>query len=223
MLPKALVIGSNGTIGSAICDDLENEYMVVRLSRENCDFSEASLENYALQFKEMGSFSRIICCIGVLHDELVTPEKSLKQIEALKLMHYFQVNSVLPALCIKYFHSLLDKNASSSFACLSAMVGSSTENQLGGWYGYRASKAALNSVIKTASIEINRSNKHACLLAIHPGTTIGDLSAPFAKNVKPGKYYTPEQSAKRILTVMAESTVDQSGSFYNWDGNTIPW
>ncbi len=223
MQPKALVIGSNGTIGSAICDDLENEYTVVKLSRENCDFSEASLENYSLQFKELGSFSRIICCIGTLHDEIVQPEKSLKQIEAVKLMHYFQVNCVLPALCIKNFHTLLDKNAPSSFACLSAMVGSSKENQLGGWYGYRASKAALNSVVKTASIEINRTNKQACLLSIHPGTTIGDLSAPFAKNVKPGKYYTPEQSAKRILTVMSESNANQTGNFYNWDGNTIAW
>lgn len=220
---KALVIGSNGTIGSAICSLLESEYDVVKISRKNSDFSEESLQQHALQLSESRSFSRIICCIGVLHDDVVSPEKSLKQIQVDKLQHYFYVNSILPALCIKYFHQILDKSTPSSFACLSAMVGSTKDNHLGGWYGYRASKAALNSLVKTSSIEINRTNKKACLIAIHPGTTVGDLSAPFAKNVKPEKYYTPVQSAQRILQVMDSLSARQSGNFYNWDGNLIDW
>lgn len=220
---NALVIGANGTIGRALVEQLNQQYQVHTISRENCDYSEESLQSQVKELSEQGVFSMVVCTVGVLHDDLVSPEKSIKQIEGNKLAHYFYVNSVLPMLCIKHFHKLLDKQAISTFACLSAMVGSTHDNQLGGWYGYRASKAALNSLIKTSAIELSRSNKHACLLAIHPGTTIGDLSAPFAKNVRSDKYYTPEQSAQRIVEVMQSKQANQSGDFYNWDGQPIQW
>ena len=223
MRPKALVIGSDGTIGSAIVDQLGSKYEVYRISRASCDYSESALQAQFEYLMKQGKFSKIICTIGVLHDDVVKPEKRIKELDQDKLMHYFYINSVLPALCIKHFHNLLDKSSSSTFACLSAMVGSTKDNQLGGWYGYRASKAALNSLVKTASIELTRTHKHSSLVAIHPGTTIGDLSAPFAKNVKPGKYYTPPQSAQRILAVMDSVSLDQSGSFFNWDGQLLDW
>lgn len=223
MQSNVLVIGSDGTIGSAICDALESQYTLHRISRANCDYSEQALLQKAKELSAHGDFAKIICTIGVLHDDLVGPEKRLKELESDKLSHYFLINSVLPALCIKHFYPLLDKKAPSVFACLSAMVGSTKDNQLGGWYGYRASKAALNSLIKTASIEVRRSHKHSAIVAIHPGTTVGDLSAPFAKNVKPQNYYTPLQSAERIVTVMDTVDASQSGGFFNWDGNTIDW
>ena len=223
MQPRAIVIGSDGTIGSVIVDQLGSKYEVYRISRASCDYSESALQAQSEYLMKQGKFSKIICTIGVLHDDVVNPEKRIKELDQNKLMHYFYINSVLPTLCIKHFHNLLDKSSSSTFACLSAMVGSTKDNQLGGWYGYRASKAALNSLVKTASIELTRTHKSSSLIAIHPGTTIGDLSAPFAKNVKPGKYYTPSQSAQRILAVMNSVSPNQSGSFFNWDGQLLDW
>jgi NAD(P)-dependent dehydrogenase (short-subunit alcohol dehydrogenase family) len=103
------------------------------------------------------------------------------------------------------------------------MVGSIADNRLGGWYGYRASKAALNQFIRTLAIECRIRHPRATILAIHPGTTDTDLSRPFQRNVKPGKLYTPQQSAARILQVVQNSGTGDSGRFLNWDGSEIPW
>jgi len=197
---------------------------VISLSRKDTNYEEADLVAYVKQLKQDGyEFDQIICCIGTLHDDIAQPEKSLRQVNAEVLQHYFYVNSILPSIIIKVFSPLLNKSTSSRMACLSAMVGSTEDNQLGGWYGYRASKAALNSLIKTASIELKRSHKNSTLVAIHPGTTVGNLSKPFAKNIDPSKYYTPDQTAKRIQQVVADLKPEQTGSFLNWNGNVIPW
>lgn len=221
--PKALVIGSNGTIGQALTKQLLLTHDVTSLSRNVINYSEHEIEKKAHDFTLEGNFSLIICCIGVLHDEQVSPEKSLKNISAEKLAHYFYVNTILPMLCLKHFSCLLEKNQPSVFVCLSAMVGSTRDNRLGGWYGYRSSKAALNSLIKTTSIELARSNKQAVIVAIHPGTTMGELSKPFTKNINPKKYYTPNQTAKRIISVVSNLQPSDSGSFINWDGTYLPW
>lgn len=223
MEPNALVIGASSAIGKAIADQLAPTNNVYTLSRASTDYSEPSLADYATELAQMGPFQRIINCIGTLHDDTVQPEKNLRQIDADKLAHYYHVNTILPTLCIKHFHRLLDKETTSVFATLSAMVGSIGDNRLGGWYGYRSSKAALNMVVKTAAIEVRRLNKQACFVAIHPGTTQSELSAPFAKNVKRDRYYEPEQSAARILDVLATMTPEQTGSFLNWDGSVIEW
>lgn len=222
-MQRNLVIGSNGTIGRAISDQLRTEGELHTLSRDQSDYSEASLSDWAATLRRAGPFSNIVCCIGTLHNEIVAPEKKLSDLSGEKLAEYYRVNTILPALCIRYFSTLLDKQSASNFVVLSAMVGSIEDNKLGGWYGYRSSKAALNQIVKTASVEIRRTNKFACLAAIHPGTTQGPLSKPFARNVAAGKYYTPEQSAQRILHVISTLSADQSGAFLNWDGSTIPW
>lgn len=224
-----LVIGSEGTIGKAIYESLCNDYNVFSLSRQNTIYNEFALSSIASEFKQNSiSFSRVICCIGTLHDNVVAPEKSLKDIDEAKLLHYFHVNAVLPMICMKVFLPLLNKAQSNTsrtsvFACLSAMVGSSTDNKLGGWYGYRSSKAALNSFIKTTSIEMARVNKSASIITIHPGTTQGNLSRPFAKNIDSSKYYTPKESAQRIIEVINNTTTLDSGAFYNWDGRLLPY
>ena len=220
---NVLIIGANGTIGSALVTEFEKTSSVTTLSRDDTDYQEESLAQFVKQLGAGTCFQQIVCCIGTLHDEVVRPEKSLKQVNSDFLEHYFYVNSILPLLLVKHFSPLLDKTQASCFACLSAMVGSTSDNQLGGWYGYRASKAALNSLLKTASIELRRSNKQMALIAIHPGTTVGELSAPFAKNVKPEKYYTPARSAQRIKIVMDSIQPEQTGGFFNWDGSVIPW
>lgn len=222
-MKNALVIGSQGTIGQALAQQLSDGYAVTEINQNNCDYSEAGLQAWHDSLAELEPFSLIICCIGTLHNELVEPEKKLDHLSQQVLSEYFQINTILPALCLKQFHSLLDRTAPSSFAFLSAMVGSIGDNQLGGWYGYRSSKAALNMMVKTASVEVKRFNKQACLAVIHPGTTQGPLSKPFARGVSKDKYYTPEQSAQRIVTVLESLTPEQSGSFYNWDGSIIPW
>lgn len=220
---STLIIGAKGTIGAALVKAYEGDGALVTLSRDDIDYSEGALADKSQLMKEEHVFTQIICCIGTLHDDVVQPEKSLKELNKTTLEHYFYVNSVLPALVIKYFAPLLNKTTVSRFVCLSAMVGSTADNQLGGWYGYRASKAALNSLVKTASIELKRTHKNSVLAAIHPGTTVGELTAPFAKNIAPSKYYTPEQTAQRIKGVVTALKPEQSGSFLNWDGKQLPW
>lgn len=222
-MKKALVIGANGTIGSALANEINSRYQLYTLSRKECDYSEASLQQKAKELKNEGSFSLIICCVGVLHNDTVRPEKMLGQLSEAKLSEYFRVNTIIPALCLRFFQPLLDKSQNSQFTFLSAMVGSIEDNSLGGWYGYRSSKAALNMMVKTASIEMKRLNKMASLAVIHPGTTIGPLSKPFASGVSKDKYYTAEQSSKRILAITESLTPQQTGSFFNWDGTHLPW
>ncbi|RBP48581.1 SDR family NAD(P)-dependent oxidoreductase [Arenicella xantha] len=222
-MPRNLIIGANGTIGRALCQQLQGAGELHTLTRSQTDYSEASLQEYAGRLKTLGRFDTIICCIGTLHNDIVAPEKKLADLTAERLTEYYRVNTVLPALCLRYFSPLLANDSPSRFVFLSAMVGSISDNRLGGWYGYRSSKAALNQIVKTASVEVRRSNKNACLAAIHPGTTRGPLSKPFAANVADHKYYTPEQSAKRIISVTQSLRADQSGAFLNWDGTPIPW
>lgn len=246
-MKRALIIGSAGTIGNALSELLQHDYQLRTISRPNfdltagqsfhqtshqtlesnsnftTDYSDQSLAKLAQRVKEEGALDLIICCIGVLHNELLAPEKRLSQVNSEKLAEYFRINTILPTLCLKEFAPLLNKQSRSRFVLLSAMVGSITDNALGGWYGYRSSKAALNMMVKTASIELARTHKTSSLAVIHPGTTRGPLSKPFASNVSSDKYYTPKQSAERILSVVESLTPERSGSFLNWDGSDIPW
>jgi NAD(P)-dependent dehydrogenase (short-subunit alcohol dehydrogenase family) len=229
---RMLIIGANGTIGSALVRHLNKASQVSQLtrkielytvSRENCDYTEDSFKKNSVRLKQAGSFSSIIICIGSLHNQIVAPEKRLSQLSEEVLQEYFRINTILPSLCIKHFAHLLDKTQPSQMVALSAMVGSIEDNQLGGWYGYRSSKTALNMMFKTASIEVARTNKMACLATIHPGTTQGPLSKPFASGVSKDKYYTPDQSAERIYNLTLGLKAEQTGSFFNWDGSILPW
>ena len=221
---RVLVIGANGTIGSAIKSHLiAKRYEVESLSQETCNYSEQSLQAHYDELRQGEPFSMIFCCIGTLHNDVVSPEKRLGQLNQEVLSEYFRINTVLPALCLRFFHRLLAKDSASKFVFLSAMVGSIEDNKLGGWYGYRSSKAALNMMVKTASVEIKRTNKQACLATIHPGTTQGPLSKPFASGVSSEKYYTPAQSAQRIIELTEDLGLEQSGLFFNWNGEPLPW
>lgn len=165
----------------------------------------------------------VINAAGILHEGTLQPEKSLNQCNQETLTRIFQVNSIGPLMLASAVLPLVPKNRPSHFAVLSAMVGSIGDNRLGGWYGYRASKAALNQFMKTLAVECHRSHPQLCITAIHPGTTDSDLSRPFQANVKPGKLYTPSQSAARILRVVSAGKAEDSGRFVNWDGRQIPW
>jgi NAD(P)-dependent dehydrogenase (short-subunit alcohol dehydrogenase family) len=185
---------------------------------------ESSLQALASGVRALGKPpALVIHCAGILHEPGVQPEKALRQCEPEALQRLFAVNSIGPLMTAKAIVPLMPKRDSSHFAVLSAMVGSITDNRLGGWYGYRASKAALNQLLKTLAIECRRSHPELCVTAIHPGTTDTALSRPFQGNVKPSRLYRPDQSAARIIEVVLAGKPEDSGRFVNWDGSTLPY
>ena len=234
---QALIFGATGAIGRSLAHQLSADHTVTAIVRTpmadvpddinhivETDFTEASLHGIKTRLAETAThFELIINTIGLLHNDFVKPEKNLANVNTLQLQAYFNNNSIIPALLIKHFYTLLPKNERGVFATLSAKVGSIGDNQLGGWYGYRASKAALNMLIKTASIEIARTHKQAAIIAIHPGTTIGPLSAPYTKNTPADKLFSSSLTAKRIYNVLKEITHTDTGHFFNWSGDKLPW
>ena len=165
----------------------------------------------------------VVNCVGILHDDNLQPEKSLRQIDAVKLMQYFQVNSIPTALLAKHLQPLLKKSDRSVFTTISAKIGSIEDNRLGGWYGYRSSKAALNMFLKTIAIEYSRKNPHTIVVALHPGTTDTRLSQPFQRNVPPEKLFSVDRTVTQLLEVINSLTEKDSGSFLSWDGSPLPW
>lgn len=164
-----------------------------------------------------------IYCVGVLHDRHLSPEKSLRQIEPEKLLYSFQVNSIGAVLLAKHLMPLFKKSGRSVFASISAKVGSIGDNRLGGWYGYRASKSALNMFLKTTAIEYSRRCPKTIVVALHPGTTDTRLSQPFQKNVPPEKLFPVEHTVNLLSKVIASLTIEDSGEFFSWDGTRLPW
>lgn len=164
-----------------------------------------------------------IYCVGVLHDQNLTPEKSLKQINAQNLIYSFQVNSIGAVLLAKHLMPLFNKTEPSIFASISAKVGSIGDNRLGGWYGYRASKAALNMFLKTTAIEYSRRCPKTIVVALHPGTTDTQLSKPFQQNVPAEKLFPVEHTVKLLSQVISGLSLKDSGEFFSWDGTQLPW
>jgi NAD(P)-dependent dehydrogenase (short-subunit alcohol dehydrogenase family) len=164
-----------------------------------------------------------INCVGVLHEGEIQPEKSLRQINAEQLLRYFQVNSIGAMLLFKYVQPLFKHPDRSILATISAKVGSIGDNQLGGWYGYRASKTALNMFVKTTAIEYKRTCPQAIVVALHPGTTDTRLSQPFQRNVPPEKLFSIERTVSQLLTVIDGLNSKDSGEFFSWDGTNLPW
>lgn len=167
-------------------------------------------------------------CVGILqvsNEDFpdLKPEKSLSQINPEYLSQYFLVNSIAPILAAKKLQSQFKHKKPSKFITISAKVGSIGDNYLGGWYGYRASKAALNMFIKTASLEYKRRSPNTVLALLHPGTTDTRLSEPFQKNVKPEKLFTVERCVKQLMEVTDSLGIEDSGKFFSWDGSELPW
>jgi NAD(P)-dependent dehydrogenase (short-subunit alcohol dehydrogenase family) len=165
----------------------------------------------------------IINSVGVLHEGEMQPEKSLRHINSEQLLRYFQVNSIGAMLLFKQVQPLLKHQDRSIVATISAKVGSIGDNQIGGWYGYRASKAALNMFIKNTAIEYKRTCPNAILVALHPGTTDTQLSLPFQRNVPPEKLFSVDRTVAQLLTVINGLATSDSGEFFSWDGSRLPW
>ncbi|MEA5580288.1 SDR family NAD(P)-dependent oxidoreductase [Nodularia harveyana UHCC-0300] len=172
---------------------------------------------------EVKKLHLVINSVGILHDDTFQPEKSLKQINSENLLRYFQINSIGSILLAKHLLPLLRHSEYSVFASISAKLASIGDNKIGGWYGYRASKTALNMFMRTAAIEYSRNCPQTLIVTLHPGTTDTRLSRPFQRNVPPEKLFSVERSVEQLLTVIEQLEQGDSGKFFSWDGSELPW
>lgn len=225
---NAVVFGASGGIGRALTNQLEASLafdQVVGLSRQSVPgfdlLDEASIEAAASYLIDLGEMRLIIDATGFLHDDDQSPEKSLRELDANKLLRAFALNAIGPSLIMKHLLPRLPREGKAVFATLSARVGSIGDNQLGGWYGYRASKAALNQLLRTASVEIRRRRPDAICVALHPGTVDTDLSSPFSKdglNVQ-----AVDEAASRLISVIEGLEACHHGGFFDHMGKKIAW
>lgn len=197
----------------------------VRLVRIAADLADAgAFPMLARQVAESAKALHLVFnAAGMLHDGCVAPEKSLAAIDAGALQRVFALNAFAPILLAQAIAPLLPRDSPSVFASLSARVGSIGDNRLGGWYAYRASKAAHNQLLRTLAVEWTRTLPHASVLALHPGTVDTALSRPYQANVPPARLFTPAHAARQLLDVIVTATPADSGRFLAWDGSNIAW
>lgn len=235
------VVGASGGIGGAFTEALAAAPEVGRVlafSRGTMEPRDPKISWQALDLtdeaaiataaetvrREAGSLNLVIVASGLLHDgDRMQPEKTWRRLEAGALQRAFAVNAIGPALTAKHFLPLLARERKSAFAALSARVGSIEDNRLGGWYAYRASKAALNMLIRSLAVELARSNDRALCVGLHPGTVDTGLSRPFQANVPQDRLFTPARAAARLLRVLDGLTPAESGGLFAWDGRRIPF
>jgi NAD(P)-dependent dehydrogenase (short-subunit alcohol dehydrogenase family) len=237
---RAVVIGASGGIGSAMADLLAADPAVAVVhacSRSGAIPSGPKIRACHIDIQDEDSIASaaetvggeplhlVFVATGLLHDAArgLAPEKSWKALDPSAMAASFAVNTIGPALVAKHFLPRLDKKRRCAFAAISARVGSISDNGLGGWYSYRASKAALNQVIKTSAIELARKNPSALCVALHPGTVDTGLSHPFQRGVPAKKLFTPDYSARAMLGVLDGLDATQSGGLFAWDGQPIPF
>lgn len=225
MSRAAVVIGAGGGIGVALVAALHEEAHFARVhafARPALDIlDERSIAAAAATVAAGPPPALVVVATGLLHAGERGPEKSFRDLDADWLATNLAVNAIGPALVAKHFLPLLPKGERSVFAALSARVGSISDNRLGGWYGYRAGKAALNQLIRTLSIEMKRVNDRAIVVGLHPGTVDTRLSKPFQKNVAPGQLFDAGRAAVQLLDVIDGLEVKDSGNLVAWDGATV--
>ncbi len=224
----AIVFGATGGIGSALveairaADRFEEVIGFSRASAPAIDLlDEASLAHAAAFAAARGELRLVIAATGFLHDGCQAPEKSLRQLDAAALARSFALNAIGPALIMKHVLPLLPRSGKAAFAALSARVGSIGDNRLGGWYSYRASKAALNQIVRTSAVELGRRCPEALCVALHPGTVATPLSAPFAASGL--EVNTPAVAARNLLRTIDHLSSKDSGAFFDWRGEPVPW
>jgi NAD(P)-dependent dehydrogenase (short-subunit alcohol dehydrogenase family) len=237
---NVVIVGASGGIGSAFVSELADDERVGRvyaLARSPADArsasvlplginiaDETSVAAAANRCAEAGAIDLVIVATGVLHrGKQIQPEKRMRELDPEAMAEVFRVNSIAPAIIAKHFLPLMRGDGKSAFVAISARVGSIGDNRLGGWASYRASKAALNMLVKTLSIEHARTHPDGIVVALHPGTTDTALSKPFQRNVPDGKLFSPEYSAERLLHVIDGLTSEDTGGFFAWNGDPIEY
>ena len=231
------ITGVSGALGKAFVNNLAAIDVVETInvfSRSEENFHSEKIFAHLIDYKNedeiieaskissaKNSLDLVIVANGILHNERVFPEKKISEITEEKFQEVFFVNTILPSIIAKHFIPKLSQNNQSIFAFMTARVGSISDNKLGGWYAYRASKAALNMVIKNLSIEVGRKNKNAVLVGLHPGTVVSNLSKPFQSNVPEKKLFTPDQSVNYLLKILFNLTIEDTGKIFAWNGDEI--
>ena len=242
-LDMAVIIGARGGIGEAFVESIiqttsttkiiatsRNEEWCQapctgRVHRQSLDVTdEQSISALAEHLKAQSQNPKLIVnCTGILHRHDARPERTWREFDLDWMRAVFDVNALGTGLLVKHLIPLMPRTGRAIFVTLSARVGSIADNRLGGWYSYRASKAAQNMIMKTASIESRYRRPELILASLHPGTVDTDLSAPFTARVQPDKLFTPAFSCERLSEVMRSLTPADSGDFFAWDGSTIQW
>lgn len=219
---RALVIGSSGGIGAALAAALDAQGAdVIALSRREHGLDVTDETSVAGHIGRLtGPFELVLVATGALESDGLPPEKSLRQFDPVQFEAQMRLNALGPALVLKHALHLLPRDRPAVFAALSARVGSIGDNRAGGWYSYRASKAALNQLVRTAAIEMARTHPQAVCVALHPGTVATPLTRRYL-----GRHpaVAPEDAAKNLLSVIASLGPDDTGGFLDWSGKPIPW
>ncbi|PKF62657.1 short-chain dehydrogenase [Psychromonas sp. psych-6C06] len=242
-IQTTLIIGANSGIAKALARKMttHDNQKIVLVSR-NLDYYQQTMfassqqiliENYdeesiksALQQLhkiQHAPITQVFICLGVLHTATIKPEKALSQFSAKSMMSVMNSNALTPLIWLQHLIPQVASKQAVKITFFSARVGSIRDNKLGGWYSYRASKAALNMLLKSASIELGRSNKNIKLISFHPGTTDTPLSQPFQKNVPAEKLFSTDFVAEQLLQLVEKIEVDGQLSFIDWQGKEIPW
>ncbi len=234
---KILVVGGNGGIGWAITQQVVKRFPTAevqatyRRHKPECHSTgviwhqiDATDESQVQGLSEsIGDVDWVINCVGMLHNQKKGPEKNVSALDADFFLQTVSVNTLPTLLLAKHFTPALKRSHAPKLASISAKVSSISDNQLGGWYSYRASKAALNMLLKTLAIEWQRCVKHGVVLALHPGTTDTPLSKPFQANVPADKLFTPERAASDLISLIEKATPQDSGAFWAYDGESLSW
>jgi NAD(P)-dependent dehydrogenase (short-subunit alcohol dehydrogenase family) len=237
---RAVIFGASGGIGRALAEQLAqsgNYREIFAGGRSLPTFAspailpfifdlqdEASIAKAAQEIGASGSIDLAIIATGVLQTGAPQmPEKSYSAIDAAAMAEVFAINTIGPALIAKHMLPLMRRDARATFAVLSARVGSIGDNRAGGWHSYRASKAALNMLVRNFAIEVGRRNPLGIVVGVHPGTVDTALSQPFQRSVSPEKLFTPSQSASHIIDVLNGLTQQDTGGLFAWDGAAIPF
>lgn len=237
-----LIIGAGSGIGRAVMRRLAREQAdgdILAVSRNpvalpgelsqsvhafGCDYSETGIRNLVQQLKPWyGRIRLVVISTGILHTDTIKPEKRAEDLDMGNMLEVLRINTVIPSLWLMQLLTALRGSAPCRVFNLSARVGSIADNHKGGWTSYRASKAALNMVIKTAAIEYARRAPNVKLVAFHPGTVDTELSRPFQRNVPEDKLFSPDFVAERILSISSDLPIDGDASYLDWAGKTIPW
>jgi NAD(P)-dependent dehydrogenase (short-subunit alcohol dehydrogenase family) len=229
---RVLVVGASGGIGAALATLLASDVHVTHMtcwSRSPVLMPDAAnavvdlLDEATIvtAARTLGDVDLAIVCTGLLHDGGVKPEKTWRALDPAIMRRSFEINTIGPALIAKHVLPLLPRDRRAVFAVLSARVGSISDNRLGGWYSYRASKAALNQIIRCLAIELAAKRPLAICAGLHPGTVDTPLSRPFQANVAGGEVFTPEQSAAHLLQVIDQLDATKSGRVFDWNGREI--
>lgn len=230
-----MIFGGSGAIGNAFAIEyatIAPQATIHVVSSKQLSYQQNNIVNYQVNYQQedelenlaniiTAPIDRVIVATGMLHSKKIQPEKDSKQLDYNMMQQVFMANTFVPAIIAKHFIPKLNQQTTSVYGMLSARVGSITDNQLGGWYSYRAAKAALNMLIKTLAIETKRKNKHAIIVGLHPGTVDSNLSKPFQANVPKEKLFSPTCSVQQLNTVINQLQTVDSGNCFAWDGEQI--